>query len=95
MNTAQKKTSASSSNNARPSSYIPRPPNAFILFRASFVRAHSANSANNSIGSTSLSKLAGQAWRALPASEREVWERKALAAQAEHRKKYPDWRFRP
>ncbi|KAL5522829.1 hypothetical protein ACEPAG_8847 [Sanghuangporus baumii] len=134
----------------RPPSYIPRPPNAFILFRASFVRSQrldvqsSAASAGTAAGvttggvsalgpgsvitiepssspslaasgkrggkagselsgigggpttpSTSLSKLAGQLWRALPAAERAVWESRARAAQAEHRAKYPDWRFRP
>ncbi|KAL5498896.1 hypothetical protein ACEPAH_1414 [Sanghuangporus vaninii] len=136
----------------RPPSYIPRPPNAFILFRASFVRSQrldaqssgvpaggtagvttggvsalgpgsvitiepssspslsasgkrggKASSELSGLGggggpttpSTSLSKLAGQLWRALPAAERAVWESRARAAQAEHRAKYPDWRFRP
>ncbi|KAL5481150.1 hypothetical protein ACEPAI_10091 [Sanghuangporus weigelae] len=134
----------------RPPSYIPRPPNAFILFRASFVRSQrldAQSSAGGAAGvttggvsalgpgsvitiepssspsllasgkrggkagselsglggggggpttpSTSLSKLAGQLWRALPAAERAVWESRARAAQAEHRAKYPDWRFRP
>ena len=45
--------------------------------------------------STTLSKLAGQLWRALAPAEREVWEKRAKIAQAEHRRKYPDWRFRP
>src|ERR1700734_3682166 len=38
---------------------------------------------------------AGMYWKTLPREEREVWEAKALVAQAEHRKRYPDWRFRP
>jgi len=38
---------------------------------------------------------AGKYWKTLPREEREVWEAKALVAQAEHRKRYPDWRFRP
>ena len=37
----------------------------------------------------------GKYWKTLPREEREVWEAKALVAQAEHRKRYPDWRFRP
>src|SRR6266481_5126260 len=37
----------------------------------------------------------GMYWKTLPREEREVWEAKALVAQAEHRKRYPDWRFRP
>jgi hypothetical protein len=34
-------------------------------------------------------------WKTLPREEREQWEAKAVIAQAEHRKRYPDWRFRP
>ncbi|KAJ7082392.1 hypothetical protein B0H15DRAFT_440354 [Mycena belliarum] len=37
----------------------------------------------------------GKLWHALPAAERARWEDKARAAQAEHRRRYPDWRFRP
>lgn len=37
----------------------------------------------------------GKYWKTLPREEREIWEAKALVAQAEHRKRYPDWRFRP
>ena len=39
--------------------------------------------------------VTGKYWKTLPREEREVWEAKALVAQAEHRKRYPDWRFRP
>jgi hypothetical protein len=34
-------------------------------------------------------------WKTLPQAERDEWEAKAVAAQAERRKRYPDWRFRP
>ena len=34
-------------------------------------------------------------WRSLPDDQRKVWEAKAAVALSEHRKKYPDWRFRP
>ena len=37
----------------------------------------------------------GMYWKTLPREEREIWEAKAHVALAEHRKKYPDWRFRP
>lgn len=39
--------------------------------------------------------MLGRYWKALPQEERERWEKEAVAAQAEHRRKYPDWRFRP
>lgn len=99
----------------RDPSYIPRPPNAFILFRSSFIRAeripgkiegnHSALSkiigASRSavlifgIRTSTMRIYSGKCWKALPRDEREVWEAKAIVAQAEHRQKYPDWRFRP
>ncbi|EMD32249.1 hypothetical protein CERSUDRAFT_118952, partial [Gelatoporia subvermispora B] len=78
----------------RDASYIPRPPNAFILFRSSFIRAqHIPGKIEGN--HSALSKIIGKYWKSLPREEREVWEAKAVVAQAEHRKKYPDWRFRP
>ncbi|KAF8144122.1 high mobility group box domain-containing protein, partial [Mycena galopus ATCC 62051] len=75
-------------------SYIPRPPNAFILFRSSFIRSQNVPGRVEGNHST-LSKIIGKLWHALPPSERARWEDKARAAQAEHRRRYPDWRFRP
>ncbi|KAI3616774.1 hypothetical protein WG66_004257 [Moniliophthora roreri] len=73
--------------------YIPRPPNAFILFRSSFIRSQKISGKVEGNHST-LSKIIGKYWRQLPPSERAEWEAKAKIAQAEHREKYPDWRFR-
>ncbi|KAI0365775.1 hypothetical protein BV20DRAFT_953521 [Pilatotrama ljubarskyi] len=78
----------------RDASYIPRPPNAFILFRSSFIRAqHIPGQIEGN--HSALSKIIGKCWKALPHEERKVWEAKAMVALAEHRKKYPDWRFKP
>ncbi|KAI5893928.1 uncharacterized protein SCHCODRAFT_02498824 [Schizophyllum commune H4-8] len=74
--------------------YIPRAPNAFILFRASFVRTHQLEAGSGG-KKDRLGKLVGQAWRALPAHERKEWEVRAALAQEEHRRRYPDWRFKP
>ncbi|KAI0754042.1 hypothetical protein C8Q80DRAFT_341310 [Daedaleopsis nitida] len=77
----------------RDASYIPRPPNAFILFRSSFIRAqHIPGQIEGN--HSALSKIIGKCWKALPREEREVWEAKAVVALAEHRRKYPDWRFK-
>ncbi|KAI0823474.1 hypothetical protein BC628DRAFT_509146 [Trametes gibbosa] len=78
----------------RDASYIPRPPNAFILFRSSFIRAqHIPGQIEGN--HSALSKIIGKCWKALPREEREVWEAKAVVALDEHRQKYPDWRFKP
>lgn len=39
--------------------------------------------------------LKGHSWKKLSPHEREKWEAEAVAAQAQHRAMYPDWRFRP
>ncbi|KAF8656418.1 hypothetical protein AX16_002562 [Volvariella volvacea WC 439] len=78
----------------RDASYIPRPPNAFILFRSSFIRDQQVPGKVEGNHST-LSKIIGMYWKTLPKEERQKWEEKAVIAQAEHRKRYPDWRFRP
>ncbi|KAF7973482.1 hypothetical protein HWV62_15092 [Athelia sp. TMB] len=74
--------------------YIPRPPNAFMLFRADFVRQkHVPGSIETNHGS--LSKIIGNCWRALPLEEKRVWEVKAKHAKIEHKQMYPEYRFRP
>ncbi|KAG6897063.1 hypothetical protein C0992_004382, partial [Termitomyces sp. T32_za158] len=74
--------------------YIPRPPNAFMLFRADFVRQkHVPGTIETNHGS--LSKIIGNCWRSLPLEEKKVWEVKAKHAKAEHKARYPDYRFRP
>jgi hypothetical protein len=78
----------------RSQGYIPRPPNAFMLFRADFVRQkHVPGSIETNHGS--LSKIIGNCWRALPLEEKRVWEVKARHAKAEHKQMYPNYRFRP
>ncbi|KAF4611880.1 hypothetical protein D9613_003570 [Agrocybe pediades] len=74
--------------------YIPRPPNAFMLFRADFVRQkHVPGSIETDHGS--LSRIIGTCWRQLPLEEKRVWEIKAKQEKAAHKARYPDYRFRP
>jgi hypothetical protein len=99
----------------RDAGHIPRPPNAFILFRSSFIKSESVPG-NIEGNHSTLSKIIGPSsypstlrrhadatppspigivWKTLPPAERELWEKRAIQAQAEHRARYPDWRFRP
>ncbi|KAH7906650.1 hypothetical protein BJ138DRAFT_1093844 [Hygrophoropsis aurantiaca] len=74
--------------------YIPRPPNAFMLFRANFVRQeHIPGRFDNNHGS--LSKVIGNCWRSLPLEQKRVWEIKAKQEKAAHKEAYPEYRFRP
>ncbi|KAF9459629.1 hypothetical protein BDZ94DRAFT_1171276, partial [Collybia nuda] len=78
----------------RDASYIPRPPNAFILYRSSFIKSQQVTDKVEG-NHSNLSKIIGKYWKTLPQAERDEWEAKAVLAQAEHRARYPDWRFRP
>lgn len=74
--------------------YIPRPPNAFMLFRADFVRQkHVPGSIETNHGS--LSKIIGNCWRSLPLEEKRIWEIKAKQEKEAHSMRYPGYRFRP
>jgi len=103
----------------RDAGHIPRPPNAFILFRSSFIKSESVPGnieGNHSTlskiigtctpaqskaslpsywGLTTTTTTIGIVWKTLPPAERQLWEKRAVQAQAEHRARYPDWRFRP
>ncbi|KAI0317425.1 hypothetical protein OF83DRAFT_1171985 [Amylostereum chailletii] len=78
----------------RDESYIPRPPNAFILFRSSFIKSQQIPGKIEGNHST-LSKIIGMVWKGLPPDQREHWEAQAVKALADHRARYPHWRFRP
>jgi HMG (high mobility group) box len=74
--------------------YIPRPPNAFILFRSSFIKSRHVSTEVETNHST-LSKIIGLTWQNMPHEERQFWHSKAKMAQAEHKRKFPDYAFRP
>lgn len=83
----------------RPASHIPRPPNAFILFRTNFIRDRHLHTSSvgtlTNVSPTSLSTIAGLTWRNMPEEEREIWNEKARLAREEHRRKYPGYRYQP
>ncbi|KAJ7034472.1 hypothetical protein C8F04DRAFT_574106, partial [Mycena alexandri] len=78
----------------QPEGHIPRPPNAFILFRSSFIRSQRVTPDVETNHST-LSKIIGLTWQNLPADERRVWQAKAAQGVEEHRRRFPKYAFRP
>ena len=78
----------------KPENHIPRPPNAFILFRSSFIKSQHVSTEVETNHST-LSKIIGLTWQNLPHDERQVWHAKAKAAFEEHKRKFPQYAFRP
>ncbi|KAJ7650395.1 hypothetical protein FB45DRAFT_1017781 [Roridomyces roridus] len=74
--------------------HIPRPPNAFILFRSSFIKSQRVSTEVETSHST-LSKIIGLTWKNLSDEERQSWRLKAMDAVAEHKRNFPSYAFRP
>jgi len=86
----------------RDPSWVPRPRNAFIIFRCEFSRDYAASNSKDSSGSTrhqhsdkTISKRAGEAWRRLSERERRSYKVLADLERQEHAKRNPNYRFRP
>lgn len=78
----------------KPENHIPRPPNAFILFRSHFIKSQHVSSDVETNHST-LSKIIGLTWQNLPPEERQTWHARAKIALEEHKRKFPQYTFRP
>lgn len=78
----------------KPSNHIPRPPNAFILFRSAFVKDQHVSTAVETNHST-LSKIIGMYWQKLSEDERQIWHEKAKFELEEHKRKFPKYSFKP
>ncbi|GLB33745.1 putative positive regulatior of mesenchymal stem cell differentiation [Lyophyllum shimeji] len=86
-------TSTSSSQKSQ-RAHVPRPPNAFMLYRSDFLKrgiipSHVERRQQN------LSRIAGQCWNLLPPEEKAQWQDKAAQVLIEHRKCNPDYKFTP
>ncbi|KAG1900044.1 high mobility group box domain-containing protein, partial [Suillus fuscotomentosus] len=89
-------------NRSRDPSWIPRPRNAFIIFRCEYSRKHSQaaqegdeeSEAPNPTAKT-LSKRAAEAWKELSASEKDIYKVLADKEREDHARLYPHYRFRP
>ncbi|KAG6917653.1 hypothetical protein DXG01_001760 [Tephrocybe rancida] len=77
--------------------HIPRPPNAFMLFRSEMCRRDPSNSIvyMNDDNSQSLSQIIASHWHSLPVDEKEVWHAQADKLKAEHQMKHPEYQYRP
>ncbi|KAL1698922.1 hypothetical protein EV121DRAFT_217303 [Schizophyllum commune] len=73
---------------------IPRPANAFILFRADFTKNHTLPDGIERSNGT-LSKTASSEWKNLSPEGRGFWYRRADEAKIAHQAKYPEYKFRP
>ncbi|KAI2942292.1 transcriptional regulator family: HMG [Aspergillus niger] len=76
-----------------PDPKIPRPRNAFILYRQHYQAAVAAQ--NPGLASFEISKIIGEQWRGLPQETKDEWKALAEEEKARHRQQYPEYRFQP
>ncbi|KAJ4487559.1 hypothetical protein J3R30DRAFT_3696281 [Lentinula aciculospora] len=74
--------------------HVPRPPNAFMLFRSNMLKTKAIPQTAEK-RQQQLSKVAGECWNLLSPAEKQVWHDEAAKQLREHQVKYPDYKFTP
>ncbi|KDR72014.1 hypothetical protein GALMADRAFT_33159, partial [Galerina marginata CBS 339.88] len=74
---------------------IPRPENAFMLFRKHFCRYEYKRGHTDISSAPTLSKFIGFRWRKLPDEEKDPWRKKAEQVKGLHQKTHPGYKFCP
>jgi len=73
--------------------HIPRPPNAFMIFRSNFLKIGAADCLDRR--QQNLSRLAGTAWNSLTSEAKAKWHEEAAQALLKHQQEYPNYKFTP
>lgn len=77
-------------------SHIPRPRNAFIIFRGDFSsRFRTSKDQKRGTANADISKLAGQTWRRIGKKGQAEYQVRAAKEKEEHRKQYPNYHYTP
>ncbi|KAJ6515951.1 hypothetical protein C8R45DRAFT_224788 [Mycena sanguinolenta] len=77
-----------------PSRRIPRPPNAFILYRSDMLKKGKIPD-NVERRQQNLSRVAGECWNLLSPAEKRIWQERAEERAELHRLEYPEYHFKP
>ncbi|PWY87645.1 putative HMG box protein [Aspergillus heteromorphus CBS 117.55] len=77
----------------QPDPKIPRPRNAFILYRQHYQAAVVAQ--NPGLANPDISKIIGEQWRKLPQETKDEWKALAEEEKARHQQQYPEYRYQP
>ncbi|KAJ3512608.1 hypothetical protein NLJ89_g3421 [Agrocybe chaxingu] len=91
---ANAKTKQSNHARHKDPNYIPRPRNAFIIFRSSFIASRHRDAAPCE-SQNEMSKQAAVVWNGMSAKERKPFQDRALLEKAEHLIKYPGYSYAP
>ncbi|KAF4605583.1 hypothetical protein EYR40_004369 [Pleurotus pulmonarius] len=74
--------------------HIPRPPNAFMMFRSHYcvkIKNESSPENNHAV----ISKQAGEVWRSMSDAEKSDFHRLAYVEKMLHASRYPDYKYAP
>ncbi|KAF9698174.1 hypothetical protein EKO04_003671 [Ascochyta lentis] len=77
----------------QPEPKIPRPRNAFILYRQHHQQAIIRR--NPGLNNPDISKIIGEQWKAESDEQKKVWQDLAQEEKARHHEQYPDYRYQP
>jgi hypothetical protein len=78
----------------QPQGHIPRPRNAFILFRCDFV-AQKKIPASVEPDHRNISRIVGRIWKAMSDEDRRPWVEEAKKEREKHKRLYPLYRYSP
>ena len=78
----------------QPEGHIPRPRNAFILFRCDFV-AQKKIPASVEPDHRNISRIVGRIWKAMSEEDRRPWIEEAKKEREKHKRLYPQYRYSP
>ncbi|OAK98100.1 hypothetical protein IQ06DRAFT_279168 [Phaeosphaeriaceae sp. SRC1lsM3a] len=77
----------------QPEPKIPRPRNAFILYRQHHQQAIITR--NPGLNNPDISKIIGEQWKAESEESKKVWQDLAQEEKVRHQEQYPDYRYQP
>ncbi|KAI5265890.1 hypothetical protein E4T47_08438 [Aureobasidium subglaciale] len=77
----------------QPEPKVPRPRNAFILYRQN--RQAAVVAQNPGLANPDISKIIGEQWRNEPEGEKNRWKAYAEEEKLQHQQRYPSYRYQP
>ncbi|ESK86232.1 HMG-box [Moniliophthora roreri MCA 2997] len=90
------KRSSTSHSRRRSHDHVPRPPNAFILYRSDYWKMEKLHDEKErEKDHCEISRLAARSWKELPDERKEEYRRQALIKKAEHARQYPGYKYAP
>ncbi|KAF8490271.1 high mobility group box domain-containing protein, partial [Gautieria morchelliformis] len=74
--------------------HVPRPPNAFILFRSHFC-ANDVIPQHQGVTQQMRSRVAAKLWGRMSPEDKKPWHDEARKVKQEHKIRYPNFQYRP